>query len=75
MDMTTCKPKYPVFDLSISLSNAYMLNEVEMQSWYKKAEIFAVGSARVPFVGDDHLIMKLLIHWKLMVIITRMSSS
>ena len=54
VDMTTCKPKYPVFDLSISLSNAYMLNEVEMQSWYKKAEIFAVGSARVPFVGDDH---------------------
>ena len=31
VDMTTCKPKYPVFDLSISLSNAYMLNEEEMQ--------------------------------------------
>lgn len=54
VDITTCKPKYPVFDLSISLSNAYMLNEEEMQSWYKKADIFAVGSAKVPFVGDDH---------------------
>ena len=54
VDMTTCKPKYPVFDLSISLSNAYMLNEEEMQSWYKKADIFVVGSAKVPFVGDDH---------------------
>jgi len=54
VDMTTCKPKYPVFDLSISLSNAYMLNEEEMQSWYKKADIFAVGSAKVPFIGDDH---------------------
>ena len=54
VDMTTCKPKYPVFDLSISLSNAYMLNEEEMQSWYKKADLFAVGSAKVPLFGDDH---------------------
>jgi len=54
VDMTTCKPKYPIFDLSISLSNAYMLNEEEMQSWYKKADLFAVGSAKVPFVGDDY---------------------
>ena len=54
VDMTTCKPKYPVFDMSISLSNAYMQNEEEMQSWYKKADIFAVGSAKVPFIGDDH---------------------
>jgi hypothetical protein len=54
VDMTTCKPKYPVFDLSISLSNAYMLNEEEMQPWYKKADLFAVGSAKLPFIGDDH---------------------
>lgn len=53
-DVTTCKPNYPVFDLSISFSNAYMLNEEEMQSWYKKAHIFAVGSAKVPFIGDNH---------------------
>ena len=54
VDMTTCKPKYPIFDLSISLSNAYMLNEEEMQSWYKKADLFVVGSAKVPFIGDDY---------------------
>ena len=52
-DRTTCKPKYPIFDLSIFLTNAYMLNE-EMQSWYKKADIFAAGGASVPFVGDDY---------------------
>lgn len=54
MDMTTCQPNYPVFDLSIYFSNAYMVNEEDMQSWNKKADLFAVGSASVPFIGDDH---------------------
>ena len=54
MDMTTCQSDYPVFDLSIYFSNAYMVNEEDMQSWNKKADLFAVGSASVPFIGDDH---------------------
>lgn len=54
MDMTTCQPDYPVFDLSICFSNAYMVNEEDMQSWNKRADLFAVGSASVPFIGDDH---------------------
>lgn len=53
-DVTKCTPNYPVFDVEISFSNQYMAYEEEgMQSWAKSADLFAVGSARIPFFGED----------------------
>ena len=53
-DITKCKPNYPVFDVEISFTNQYMAYEEDgMQSWAKSANLFAVGSARIPFFGED----------------------
>ena len=53
-DITQCTPNYPIFDVEISFSNQYMAYEEEgMQSWSKSANLFAVGSARIPFIGED----------------------
>ena len=53
-DITKCTPDYPIFDVEISFSNQYMAYEEEgMQSWAKSASLFAVGSARIPFFGED----------------------
>ena len=54
-DITKCTPNYPVFDVEISFSNAYMAYEEEgMQAWNKCASLFAVGNARIPFFGEDY---------------------
>ena len=53
-DITKCKPNYPIFDVEISFSNQYMAYEEEgMPSWAKSANLFAVGSARIPLFGED----------------------
>lgn len=53
-DITKCTPDYPIFEVEISFSNQYMAYEEEgMQSWAKSASLFAVGSARIPFFGED----------------------
>ena len=54
-DITKCTPNYPIFNVEISFSNQYMAFEEEgMSNWQKSATIFAVGSARIPLIGDDH---------------------
>ena len=55
LDQTICKPDYPIFDVNIDFSNKYMAyEEEELQSWEKRANLFAVGNARFPFIGEDH---------------------
>lgn len=54
-DITKCTPNYPIFEVEISFSNRYMAyEEEEVPSWEKSANLFAVGSARIPFFGEDH---------------------
>ena len=54
LDITKCTPNYPVFDVEISFSNQYMAYEEDgMQSLNKCASLFAVGAARIPFIGED----------------------
>ena len=54
LDLTKCTPNYPIFDVEISFSNQYMAYEEEgMPSWARSANLFAVGSARIPFFGED----------------------
>ena len=53
-DITKCTPNYPIFEVEINFSNQYMAYEEEgMQSWAKSANLFAVGSARIPFFSED----------------------
>ena len=53
-DITKCTPNYPIFEVEINFSNRYMAYEEEgMQSWAKSATLFAVGTARIPFFGED----------------------
>ena len=56
VDITKCTPNYPVFDVEISFSNIYMMYEEEgmASEAEKQANLFAVGSARIPFYGEDH---------------------
>lgn len=54
-DITKCTPNYPIFEVEINFSNQYMAyEEEEVPSWEKSANLFAVGSARIPFFGEDH---------------------
>jgi len=54
-DITKCTPNYPIFNVEINFSNRYMAFEEEgMQNYAKSATLFAVGSARLPFIGEDH---------------------
>lgn len=54
-DITKCTPNYPIFEVEISFSNAYMAYEEEgMQAWNKCANLFAVGNARIPLFGEDY---------------------
>lgn len=53
-DITKCTPNYPIFNVEIEFSNRYMAFEEEGQNYAKSATIFAVGSARLPFIGEDH---------------------
>ena len=54
-DITKCTPNYPIFNVEINFSNQYMAFEEEgMQNYAKSATLFAVGSARLPFIGEDH---------------------
>ena len=56
VDITKCTPNYPIFDVELSFSNLYMLYEEEgmASEAEKQANLFAVGSARIPFIGEDH---------------------
>lgn len=55
VDITRCTPNYPIFDVEINFSNQYMVyEEEEMPLWEKSANLFAVGTARIPFFGEDH---------------------
>lgn len=56
VDITKCTPNYPIFDVELSFSNLYMLYEEEgmASEAEKQANLFAVGSARIPFNGEDH---------------------
>ena len=56
VDITKCTPNYPVFDVEISFSNIYMMYEEEgmASEAEKQANLFAVGSAWIPFFGEDH---------------------
>ena len=55
VDITKCTPNYPIFEVEINFSNAYMAyDEEDMPSWEKSANLFAVGSARIPFFGEEH---------------------
>lgn len=54
-DITKCTPNYPIFEVEINFSNAYMAYEEEgMQAWNKCANLFAVGNARIPFFSEDY---------------------
>lgn len=54
-DITKCTPNYPIFNVEIDFSNQYMVNdEDEMPTWAKSAYLFAVGSTRIPFIGEDY---------------------
>lgn len=55
-DITKCTPNYPIFDVSIEFSNQYMAYEDEQgyDNYLKAAQIFGVGSSRIPFIGEDH---------------------
>ena len=53
-DITKCTPNYPIFNVEIEFSNRYMAFEEEGQNYAKSATIFAVGSARLPLIGEDH---------------------
>ena len=53
-DITKCTPNYPIFNVEIEFSNRYMAFEEEGgQNYAKSATIFAVGSARLPLIGED----------------------
>lgn len=55
VDITKCTPNYPIFNVEINFSNQYMVYEdEEMPSWEKSANLFAVGTARIPFFSEDH---------------------
>jgi hypothetical protein len=56
VDITKCTPNYPIFDVEINFSNLYMLYEEEgmASEAEKQANLFVVGSARIPFYGEDH---------------------
>ena len=56
VDNTKCTPNYPIFDVEINFSNIYMLYEEEGMAYEveKQANLFAVGSAWIPFFGEDH---------------------
>ena len=56
VDITKCTPNYPLFEMEINFSNTYMLYEEEgMPSEAgKQANLYAVGAARFPFIGEDH---------------------
>ena len=56
VDITKCTPNYPIFDVEISFSNIYLLYEEEgmASEVEKQANLFAVGSAWIPFFGEDH---------------------
>jgi len=49
-DMTVCRPNYPLFDISITMSNFYLTDSV---MFGKKAHIQGVGHASLPFIGED----------------------
>lgn len=55
VDITKCTPNYPIFDVEINFSNIYMMYEEEgmASEGEKQANLFAVGSARIPFIGQD----------------------
>ena len=60
-DITQCTPNYPIFDVEINFSNAYMAFEEEQgydpaydQPVAKTAQIFATGGAQIPLFGEDH---------------------
>lgn len=54
LDQTLCKPNFPIFDVNIVFSNLYMAyEEEEQQLWEKTANLFAVGNACFPFIGED----------------------
>ena len=53
-DITKCTPNYSIFNVEIEFSNRYMAFEEEGgQNYAKSATIFAVGSARLPLIGED----------------------
>ncbi len=54
VDITKCTPDYPIFDVELSFSNLSMLYEEEGMGAEKLANLNAVGSARFPFIGEDH---------------------
>lgn len=53
VDQTVCKPKYPIFNINITFSNEFMINEDDAPSWLKSANIYSTGSARFPLFGED----------------------
>ena len=53
VDITKCTPDYPIFNVEINFSNLYMLYEEEGMGSEKQANLYAVGGARLPFIGED----------------------
>lgn len=61
LDVTTCTPNYPIFNVEISFSNAYMAFEEEQgydpaydQPVAKTAQIYAMEGTQFPLFGEDH---------------------
>ena len=52
-DITKCTPNYSIFNVEINFSNQYLAFEEEGLNYAKSATLFAVGSARIPFIGED----------------------
>ena len=53
-DITKCTPNYSIFNVEINFSNQYLAFEEEGLNYTKSATLLAVGSARIPFIGEDH---------------------
>lgn len=54
VDITKCTPNYPLFEVEINFSNFYMMFEEEGWESERQANLYAVGAARFPFIGEDH---------------------
>ena len=57
VDVTTCKPDYPLFDIDIRFSNAYMVDSVYYHDQYDKRPKYAQLTchhlyASIPFIGE-----------------------
>jgi hypothetical protein len=53
VDITKCTPNYPLFDVELNFSNLYMMYEEEGWESARQANLYAVGAARFPFIGED----------------------